>query len=107
MSWRFLLQQLHHKLQVWEKVAKKLQVVATSKTKGRDFKDDIVERIPEDPVDKLPSVPIIIGQKTIFDQVWGCLKEEHKVGIIGLYGNGGVGKTTILTQINNKLSDEL
>ncbi|GAY67791.1 hypothetical protein CUMW_259300, partial [Citrus unshiu] len=35
------------------------------------------------------------------EQVWRCLVEEP-VGIIGLYGMGGVGKTTLLTRINNK-----
>uniref|UniRef100_F6HS91 Uncharacterized protein n=1 Tax=Vitis vinifera TaxID=29760 RepID=F6HS91_VITVI len=38
---------------------------------------------------------------SIFNKVWSCLGEEQ-VGIIGLYGLGGVGKTTLLTQINNE-----
>lgn len=33
--------------------------------------------------------------------VWNILKEDE-VSIMGLYGMGGVGKTTLLTQINNK-----
>ncbi|RVW30870.1 putative disease resistance protein [Vitis vinifera] len=41
-----------------------------------------------------------VGLESTFDRVWRCLGEEH-VGMIGLYGLGGVGKTTLLTQINN------
>ncbi|WRX26075.1 NB-ARC - like 10 [Theobroma cacao] len=47
-----------------------------------------------------------VGLERIFDKVW-CLLEQNDVGIIGLHGLGGVGKTTLLTQINNKLSNEL
>ncbi|KAK2651485.1 hypothetical protein Ddye_011341 [Dipteronia dyeriana] len=103
------LQKLHLKLQVWEKGCTKSFKMwpRTSKTERRDFGDNVAERIPEDPVDRLPIEPTVIGQENIFDQVWGCLREEHEVGIIGLYGTGGVGKTTLLTQINNKFCDVL
>ncbi|KAG2250838.1 hypothetical protein Bca52824_080974 [Brassica carinata] len=41
------------------------------------------------------------GLLTMLKTVWNILKEDE-VSIMGLYGMGGVGKTTLLTQINNK-----
>lgn len=52
-------------------------------------------------MDLRPSQPTV-GLESKFDEVWGCLGEE-RVGIIWLYGLGGVGKTTLMTQINNAL----
>ncbi|CAA7034242.1 unnamed protein product [Microthlaspi erraticum] len=49
--------------------------------------------------------PIIVGQETMLDKAWKHLKEDE-VGIMGMYGMGGVGKTTLLMQINNKFSEE-
>ncbi|KAL1219957.1 putative disease resistance protein [Cardamine amara subsp. amara] len=40
----------------------------------------------------------------MLDKAWKHLMEDG-VGIMGMYGMGGVGKTTLLTQINNKFSD--
>ncbi|KAJ0075502.1 hypothetical protein Patl1_34337 [Pistacia atlantica] len=75
------------------------RVAATLKVEG-DF-NEVSERLPEDPVDERPIEQAIVGLESTFDKVWRCLGEE-RVGIIGLYGMGGVGKTTLLTQINNK-----
>ncbi|MBA0754984.1 hypothetical protein Gogos_022306 [Gossypium gossypioides] len=44
-----------------------------------------------------------IGLESTIEKVWSCIMDKD-VGIIGLYGLGGVGKTTLLTQINNKFS---
>ncbi|KAG2302699.1 hypothetical protein Bca52824_031350 [Brassica carinata] len=49
-----------------------------------------------------PIQPTIIGRETILETVWNHLMEDG-VSIMGLYGMGGVGKTTLLKQINNKL----
>ncbi|KAG7587885.1 NB-ARC, partial [Arabidopsis suecica] len=49
--------------------------------------------------------PTIIGQETMLDKAWKHLMEDG-VGIMGMYGMGGVGKTTLLTQINNKFSND-
>ncbi|WRX26605.1 Leucine-rich repeat - like 10 [Theobroma cacao] len=56
-------------------------------------------------VDVRPTEPTV-GLEPTLDKVWRLL-EENNVGIIGLHGSGGVGKTTLLTQINNKLSNNL
>ncbi|KAG2302688.1 hypothetical protein Bca52824_031339 [Brassica carinata] len=47
----------------------------------------------------------IVGQETMLGKAWNHLVKDG-VGIMGLYGMGGVGKTTLLTQPNNKFSDE-
>ncbi|KAI9159821.1 hypothetical protein LWI28_002252 [Acer negundo] len=82
-----------------KKVVKKLKVVSVLKGEGGNFQV-LAERAPCPLVDERPIEPTV-GLESTFDQVWRCLMEE-KVGIIGIYGMGGVGKTTLLTQINNK-----
>ncbi|KAL5709551.1 hypothetical protein ACHQM5_020227 [Ranunculus cassubicifolius] len=47
----------------------------------------------------------IIGETTAhgtMEKVWDCLINKE-IGTIGIYGMGGVGKTTIVTEINNRL----
>ncbi|TXG69288.1 hypothetical protein EZV62_004223 [Acer yangbiense] len=85
-----------------KRVHKMLQELTTLKTEG-DFKN-VAEKIPDAPVDEIPIHPTIIGLQSTFDKVWTCLGDQQ-AGIIGLYGMGGVGKTTLLTQINNKFLD--
>ncbi|KAK9229308.1 hypothetical protein WN944_022270 [Citrus x changshan-huyou] len=79
-----------------KEVARKLQAVISLKGEG-DFKD-VAETVPEDPVDEMPLERTIVGQQATFQKVLNCLAEN---AIIGLYGSGGVGKTTLLKQINN------
>ena len=87
-----------------KQVAKKLQDVKTLIAEGvfEAVATEVVpERAPEPVADKKPIEPTIVGLQSQLEQVWRCLVEES-VGIIGLYGMGGVGKTTLLTHINNK-----
>ncbi|KAK2651686.1 hypothetical protein Ddye_011542 [Dipteronia dyeriana] len=51
--------------------------------------------IVEMPVDKT------MGMDSRLDDVWSRVV-DHKVRIIGLYGTGGVGKTTLLKKLNNR-----
>ncbi|KAH9715475.1 Disease resistance protein SUMM2 [Citrus sinensis] len=67
---------------------------------GGDF-ERVAEKIPQPVVDERPTEPTVVGQQSQLEQVWKCLV-EGSAGIIGLYGMGGVGKTTLLTHINNK-----
>ncbi|KAH9715180.1 putative disease resistance protein [Citrus sinensis] len=87
-----------------KQVAKKLQDVKTLIAEGvfeAVATEAVPERAPEPVADKRPIEPTIVGLQSQLEQVWRCLVEES-VGIIGLYGMGGVGKTTLLTRINNK-----
>ncbi|KAH8519585.1 hypothetical protein H0E87_001120 [Populus deltoides] len=82
-----------------KEVDKRLRDVADLKANG-DFKV-VAEKVPAASGVARPSEPTV-GLESTFNQVWTCLREEKQVGIVGLYGMGGVGKTTLLTQINNE-----
>ncbi|KAF8401762.1 hypothetical protein HHK36_012708 [Tetracentron sinense] len=83
---------------VGKRVAKKLTAVAELQNKG-DFSDVADRKLPA-PVEAMPSRPTV-GMDLMFKNVWGYLEDDH-VGIVGLYGMGGVGKTTLLKKINNE-----
>ncbi|KAF3566285.1 hypothetical protein DY000_02012615 [Brassica cretica] len=74
------------------------------KLKSQVF-DVMVEQAQVCEVQELQIKPVIVGQETMLDKAWKQLKEDG-VGIMGFCGMGGVGKTTLLTQINNKFGEE-
>ncbi|GMN20037.1 hypothetical protein TIFTF001_047032, partial [Ficus carica] len=80
-----------------KKVSDKLAEVTDLQSKG--VFDVVAERVPEGPVIEMPLEPTVCLE-TLFDKVWRDLNHEN-VGIVGLYGMGGVGKTTLLKMINN------
>lgn len=51
---------------------------------------------------EIPMDEKVVGMESAFDFAWGCLYDD-RFRIIGLYGMGGVGKTTLLKKINNEL----
>ncbi|CAH2038147.1 unnamed protein product [Thlaspi arvense] len=55
-------------------------------------------------VEERPLQPIIFGGETMLERAWNRLMDDE-TGVMGLYGMGGVGKTTLLTQINNKFRE--
>ncbi|KAE8721197.1 putative Disease resistance protein family [Hibiscus syriacus] len=83
-----------------KKVAKMLQDIRDHMSKG--VFDRVAETQPAASVVVRPEDRTVALESTI-DKVWSCIMDKD-VGIIGLYGIGGVGKTTLLTQINNKFS---
>ncbi|XP_024035964.1 disease resistance protein SUMM2 isoform X2 [Citrus clementina] len=89
----------HSSYKFGKKVTKKLRYVGTLMAEGAF--EVVAERAPESVADERPIEPTVVGLQSQLEQVWRCIQEES-VGIVGLYGMGGVGKTTLLTQINNK-----
>ena len=86
-----------------KKVSKKIIEVSLEIREG-DF-DVVAYQLPRAPVDDMPMENIIVGLDPLLEEVWSCLDEKN-VGIIGLYGIGGVGKTTLLKKINNKFLNQ-
>ncbi|PPR81984.1 hypothetical protein GOBAR_AA38726 [Gossypium barbadense] len=84
-----------------KQIAKKLQEVKDRKENG-DF-SGVASKPPLPSATERPSEPTV-GLESNFNKVWSCLQKEQ-VGIIGIYGLGGVGKTSLLSQINNKFHD--
>ncbi|XVF74722.1 hypothetical protein PTKIN_Ptkin13bG0134500 [Pterospermum kingtungense] len=83
-----------------KKVTKLLEEINSHKSK-RDF-EKVAENQPAASMEVRPA-ELPIGLESTLDKAWTCI-EQKDVGIIGLFGLGGVGKTTLLTQINNKFS---
>ncbi|CAM8885094.1 unnamed protein product [Rhodiola kirilowii] len=78
------------------KLAEKMEVL-----KGQMF-SVVATQLPPSRVNERYNEPPI-GATSAVCEVWNHIKSEQ-AGFIGLYGMGGVGKTTILTEINNMLS---
>ncbi|KAF8391889.1 hypothetical protein HHK36_022229 [Tetracentron sinense] len=84
---------------VGKRVARKLTVAKGLRSTG-NF-SDVADILPPPDVEVMPSRPTV-GMDLIFENVWRCLREEDQVRVMGLYGMGGVGKTTLLRKINNE-----
>ncbi|KAI6689521.1 hypothetical protein NL676_026349 [Syzygium grande] len=69
------------------------------KEKFSDFTSPLPPpQVLEMPMDKT------VGLDISLNKVWKWLVDEKQVGVIGLYGTGGVGKTTLMKRINEELS---
>ncbi|KAL1195306.1 Disease resistance protein RPS5 [Cardamine amara subsp. amara] len=82
-----------------KRVLSMLKRVSTLKSDG-DF-EVVTEPATRAVVEERPLQPTIVGQETMLERAWNRLMDDG-TGIMGLYGMGGVGKTTFLAQINNK-----
>lgn len=61
----------------------------------------VVEVVMFGEVDEIFIYFIIVGQERMFEKVWMFFMEDG-LGMLGLYGMGGVGKIILFIQINNK-----
>ncbi|MED6132853.1 hypothetical protein PIB30_022766 [Stylosanthes scabra] len=67
-------------------------------TSARDL--NIANKLPPKSIEEMPPVETV-GLDLMVDKVWKCLQLEN-VGIIGLFGMGGAGKTTLMTRVHNE-----
>ncbi|KAK3219571.1 hypothetical protein Dsin_013541 [Dipteronia sinensis] len=77
---------------------KEINVVQEIIKKGHFYV--VADKVLPPMIDEMP-MEKTVGMDSMFDEVWKCV-EDHKARIIGLYGMGGVGKTTLLKKLNNK-----
>ncbi|OMO74644.1 Disease resistance protein [Corchorus capsularis] len=90
-----------------KKIAAKIKLVEEIHQKG-DFADMLVIDAPPGHKDELPMTGLV-GHSTArrnMEEVWNCLMGDHSYRKIGVYGIGGVGKTTIMKHIYNQLIKE-
>ncbi|KAI9160331.1 hypothetical protein LWI28_007149 [Acer negundo] len=81
-----------------KQVLKEIDVVKELKEKRSSLV--VADQLPRPKIDEMP-MEKTVGMDSMFDEVWKCV-EDHEVGIIGLHGMGGVGKTTLLKKLNNR-----
>ncbi|GLU15739.1 hypothetical protein SLE2022_322080 [Rubroshorea leprosula] len=81
-------------------VCKKIEVVKRIHEQG-SFPDGITVDRPPSRGDIMP-IEKVVGETFAKEKIWGYLM-GNEVGMIGVCGIGGVGKTTIMKNINNEL----
>lgn len=71
---------------------------------GFDPPSDLFEASPPPPVEEVQhsTANNIIGIEEKLEEVLGHLRDD-RVRVIGIYGAGGIGKTTLMTELNNRL----
>ncbi|XP_030968654.1 disease resistance protein SUMM2-like [Quercus lobata] len=85
----------------------KIQEVTELIDQSCGFSESLVIDPPVSYGDELPT-GALVGESTAeitMEKIWKHLLDED-CGMIGVYGMGGVGKTTIMKQINNRLLKE-
>ncbi|KAI3919109.1 hypothetical protein MKW98_016662 [Papaver atlanticum] len=81
------------------------KIVVEGLLSGGNFQD-VTYRCQPDPLQQIPTVEVV-GMEEKFNEVLESLiSEGNHVRIVGLYGMGGVGKTTLLHKVNNHFSEK-
>ncbi|CAH8329115.1 unnamed protein product [Eruca vesicaria subsp. sativa] len=73
------------------------------KLKSEATFEEVTELIPKPQVEERPTRRTV-GQEEMLDEAWKRLMDDN-VGIMGLHGMGGVGKTTLFQRIHNKFAE--
>ncbi|KAJ4718622.1 Disease resistance protein [Melia azedarach] len=90
-------------------VEEKIEEAKESHQKGRDLTSIslVIDVPPAQPRGVILPTKTLVGErnKEIVEEIWKHLTSD-KITKVGVYGMGGIGKTTIVTLINNKLQKE-
>ncbi|RWW76368.1 hypothetical protein BHE74_00015530 [Ensete ventricosum] len=95
---------LLHRHRVARKVVQNLQDVNKLKSDGDAFTPPFTHEPPQPMVEEQQIETPTIGMESALSQLLSRLDDAEK-SIIGVYGIGGVGKTTLLKKLNNKLKE--
>ncbi|MQM13767.1 hypothetical protein Taro_046691 [Colocasia esculenta] len=97
---------LHSDWVLGEEVAVLLKRLVEIKAQRGELDLQLVDEAPPDPVVPIPRMsPWVVGGEKTLSAIRGYIRDES-VGIIGIYGMGGIGKTTLLAEINNQFLAE-
>ncbi|KAL5712559.1 hypothetical protein ACHQM5_014720 [Ranunculus cassubicifolius] len=86
-----------------KKVCKELITIADLISQGKF--DAVADKSRPAQVEVQPASRTV-GMDAKFEEVWSWIRDDQ-TKIIGIYGMGGVGKTTLLKKINNKFEGEV
>ncbi|KAE9447036.1 hypothetical protein C3L33_21064, partial [Rhododendron williamsianum] len=94
------------RVRLGKRIMEKVQEAADLQEKRKSFNDLLVDECPTDGLLIPPTKDFVESTKARnVERVWECLMNDD-VRQIGVYGMGGVGKTTIMKQIHNRLLKE-
>ncbi|GLT25293.1 hypothetical protein SLA2020_004310 [Shorea laevis] len=85
-------------------VARKINVVEKMHEKGSFPEGLVIERAPSR--GNIIPTENLVGEISTKEEIWGYLMGDN-VGMIGVCGIGGVGKTTIMKNVHNDLQREI
>ncbi|KAF7126336.1 hypothetical protein RHSIM_Rhsim11G0146700 [Rhododendron simsii] len=94
------------RMRLGKDIAKKILEVQELQKRGKDFNSLMIDELP---TGRLPIPPMKDFVKCTkarnTENIWDCLMDDN-IRQIGVYGMGGVGKTTIMEHIYNQLLEE-
>uniref|UniRef100_A0A6N2KMU5 AAA+ ATPase domain-containing protein n=1 Tax=Salix viminalis TaxID=40686 RepID=A0A6N2KMU5_SALVM len=85
---------------------KKTETLRKLEENSRDFRTKVSHKAPLQDIEFLPSKEFTPSEssKEAFEQIMKALKDD-KVNMIGLYGMGGVGKTTLVREVGRRAKE--